>query len=321
MRKCLVVSALTASTLLFRVAAAEPPAADPPGGVDQARTHFLRGAELYKEANYDGALAEFSRAYQLVPNYRVLYNIAQAQVERHDYVAARNAFQDYLRQGATDVPEDRREEVQREIANLSTRISELTVTSNVTGGSVTVDGVTVGTLPLETPLLVSAGTRRVAVSKPGYATVERVISVTGGDKPELALQLEPIVSTTQAPPTPVQAEQKRRGPGAGAWLSLAATGAFAAGAVTFGLLTQDKDSDLDAQLARHPADRGRVSDTRSQLKLYAGLTDGFAAASAVSAVLAVYFFVSGSSSSEEAPRPKAARVVPFGNGIAVTGNF
>ena len=45
--------------------------------VRRAQGHFQRGVELYGERNYDGALAEFSRAHELSPNYRVLYNLAQ----------------------------------------------------------------------------------------------------------------------------------------------------------------------------------------------------------------------------------------------------
>src|SRR5262245_643202 len=82
--------------------------------VKQARDRFLRGVELYKEGSYDAALAEFTRAYELVPNYRVLFNIAQVQVERHDYAAALRFFADYLRQGAADVTSERREQVERE---------------------------------------------------------------------------------------------------------------------------------------------------------------------------------------------------------------
>src|SRR5687767_10373630 len=51
--------------------------------IRRAQSHFRRGVDLYEERNYDGALAEFSRAHELVPNYRVLYNLAQTQVERH----------------------------------------------------------------------------------------------------------------------------------------------------------------------------------------------------------------------------------------------
>jgi hypothetical protein len=291
--------------------------------VDRARTHFLRGAELYGEGNFDAALAEFTRAYELVPNYRVLYNIAQVQVERHDYVAARRAFSDYLRMGAADIPQERREELDLELASLMARISDLMVTSNVAGAEVSIDGVPAGTLPLTAPLQVSAGTRRISLAKRGYTPAERTISVAGGDKPELSLKLEPLnlssVDPSARPSSPVE---RSRPLGAGVWVSLLSTGVFASSAVVFGVLAQNENDKLEKELGRYPADRTRVEDVRSRLRLYAGLTDGSAAAAGVSAVLAVYFIVSNSSRAERpAASSSATRVVPLANGVALAGRF
>ena len=320
---------LITATFISGVSAAEPgdeAAARVAPEVEQAREHFRRGTAFYKEGNFDAALAEFNRAFEVVPNYRVLYNIAQVQVERHDYVAAQRAFEDYLIKGSADVPLDRREQVEREIENLETRISGLRVTSNVQGGELSVDGVSVATLPLKEPLRVSAGVRRLSLSKRGYVTAERVVSVAGGDQPLIALNLE----TVQAPgaqastAAPSGLPPDRSSPGAGTWISLAATGAFASGAVVFGLLAQDQNERLDQELARYPADRARVDDTRSRVKVYAGLTDGFVAAAGVSAALAAYcfFFVdSARPEARETPRKATTRIVPQASGVAVMGEF
>ena len=40
----------------------------------EARAHFSRGVEFYKEGDYRTALIEFKRAYEVLPNYKVLYN-------------------------------------------------------------------------------------------------------------------------------------------------------------------------------------------------------------------------------------------------------
>ncbi|MGC4089490.1 MAG: serine/threonine-protein kinase [Polyangiaceae bacterium] len=291
--------------------------------VERARAHFERGATLYKENSFDAALAEFSRAYELVPNYRVLYNIGQVQIERHDYVAALKAFEDYLRQGAADVASDRRDQVEREISNLKGRVSEVSVSSNVEGAELSLDGIPVGTLPLKAPLLVSAGVRRLSLNKRGYTSAERTISVAGGDKPEVAFVLEalaPLASETPdvAKHAPATGSNSL---GTATWVSIAATGAFAGGAVLFGLVAQSKNDDLDGELARYPANRARVDDARSSVKLYAGLSDGFSAAAVVSAGIAVYCLLSGSSRSEQAAAPRQAQLVPLANGVALRGQF
>ena len=68
--------------------------------VEAIRIQYTSGGSLSETLR---TLAEFMRAYELLPNYRVLYNIGQVQLERHDYVAALHAFDDYLEQGARDV--------------------------------------------------------------------------------------------------------------------------------------------------------------------------------------------------------------------------
>src|ERR1043166_1717810 len=56
------------------------------GAVTVARQQFAHGVELYRAGAYDAALAAFTRAYELAPTYRILYNLAQVQAQRQDYV-------------------------------------------------------------------------------------------------------------------------------------------------------------------------------------------------------------------------------------------
>jgi hypothetical protein len=292
--------------------------------VEEARLHFQRGAEFYREGNYDAALAEFTKAEQLAPNYRLLYNIGQVQAERHDYVAAVRALTDYLAQGGTELPEERRSQVQAELASLKTKIAELTVTSNVSGADVSIDGMPVGLLPLRTPLLVSAGSCRITVAKRGYTTFERTIIVAGEDRPHVDAILQPLVGAAptakRAAPAEPRTAPESSGGNVGGWISLTAAGGFAAGAVVFGLMANHKNQTLDTELNRYPLDAHRVSDLRPEIKRDAALCDGFAAASAVSAIFAVYFFATGSKSTER-PATTHARVVAHPSGLAVSGAF
>ena len=294
-----------------------------PSNVEEARVHFQRGTDFYKEGNYDAALAEFSKAQQIAPNYRLLYDIGQVQAERHDYVAAVRTLTDYLAQGGSEIAEDRRSQVQNEIASLKTKIADLTVTSNVAGAEVSVDGVPMGILPLSAPLLISAGQRRISVAKRGYTPVERTIIVTGEDAPKLDITLQPAAGPASAPSPARKADTGPResSTNVGAWVSVIAAGGFAAGATAFGLMATSKNSDLDDQLNKLPLDSSRVSSLRSEVKRDAALCDGLAAASVVSAVFAVYFIVSGSSSNEERPRAGTARIVAQPHGLALRTQF
>ncbi len=320
--------ALCIATLVLRGAPAlaiEPAAGSE--GVDQARDHFRRGAELFKEGSFDAALAEFTRAYQIVPNYRVLYNIAQVQLERHDYAAAQTAFTEYLKQGDSEIAPERRSEVEEELRTLRSRVVELTVTSNVAGAELSIDGAVVGKLPLEKPILVSTGVRHLSLQKPGYTRGERTVSVAGGEKPVIELPLEPLraapLSSARTAGDPPSAASERSH--TGVWIGVVTTGVLVGGAVTFGLMARHNNDRLDKELARFPGDAERIDDARSKVKLFAGLSDGAAGASLVAAAITLYAALS--SSDAEAPPKKAerlgprARLVPSFDRISVLGEF
>src|SRR5262245_54376929 len=77
-------------------ASPSPGAGPSPEVVTEAKQRFDRGLELYAEGEYPLALIEFTRAYELVPNYRVLYNIGQVCIQLGQYANARRALEEYL---------------------------------------------------------------------------------------------------------------------------------------------------------------------------------------------------------------------------------
>ena len=184
-RTCVLLGAMLAAAPA--VAQTKPAAA---GDLDEARQRFQRGVELYKEGSFDAALAEFNKAYELAPNYRVLFNLAQVQTERHDYVSALKDFEKYLDQGGAEISADRKEQVNKEITALKGRVAELTITADVEGAEVLVDGVSAGTLPLSEPVRVSAGVRQLQVRKAGYETNTRTETIAGGDNAHFDFKLQ-----------------------------------------------------------------------------------------------------------------------------------
>ncbi|MCZ7680629.1 MAG: hypothetical protein M5U28_18420 [Sandaracinaceae bacterium] len=66
----------------------------------EARTRFERGLELFEEQRYDAALAELSRAYELAPNWRVLFNIARSHAFLGRAVEAVAWYERFLSEGA-----------------------------------------------------------------------------------------------------------------------------------------------------------------------------------------------------------------------------
>src|SRR5205823_3161495 len=70
--------------------------------MDEGRKHFQAGVQFYKEGDFRAALIEFKRAYESAPNYKVLYNLGQTNLELQDYAQALTSFQKYLTDGGKD---------------------------------------------------------------------------------------------------------------------------------------------------------------------------------------------------------------------------
>jgi tetratricopeptide (TPR) repeat protein len=281
-----------------------------------ARSHFLRGVELYRSGAYDAALAEFSRAHDSAPHYRILYNLAQIQAQRHDYVASLELFRQYLEQGAGEISEARAAEVASEMAELTRRIARLHVESNVDGARLFVNDGPPVELPLPAPLLVNAGIHRLRLEKPGYLPAFRTVTLTGGDELSFSLDLSAELEMDEAPSL-AALEPPQAPPEAPAqtalWASLAATGVLTGAAVTFGVLALGADNELDRQLADDTAPRGLVEGTRERVRTYDLLTDAFGVAAATALGVSAYFFFSAPSAapSDEDSRLRAV-VTPRG---------
>jgi PEGA domain len=156
----------------------------------EAREHFDRGLRLFNQQDNEGALAEFQRAYELVPHPMVLYNLGLVLSAAGRPIQAVDAF-DKLLANPTGLDAVRIGRAKDERARQAALIGEVTVTSPVEGATIELDGFEVGKTPLATPLRIAAGTHVVAMAAPGYSPMQKQISVAGLAKDTLAFELLP----------------------------------------------------------------------------------------------------------------------------------
>jgi hypothetical protein len=156
----------------------------------EAREHFDRGLRLFNQQDNEGALAEFQRAYELVPHPMVLYNLGLVLSAAGRPIQAVEAF-DKLIANPTGLDAGRLARAKDERARQAALIAEVTVTSSVEGATVEVDGFEVGKTPLAAPLRMAAGTHVVALAAAGYAPMQKQINVVGLAKDTVAFELLP----------------------------------------------------------------------------------------------------------------------------------
>jgi len=223
----------------------EPP---DPETVKRAGSHFERGLQLYNDAEDRLALIEFERAYQLVPNYKVQYNIAQVSIQIGRYARAVHALEQYLKDGGDEISPERRADVEKDLKMLAGRTARVNITSNVSGAEILLDETTVAQIPMTEKLLMDAGEHRLTVRARGYQPRVEQVTLAGGDDVEFNFDLtevkkeEPmvIVKEVQKPDqAPVEEEFPYVTVG---WVT---TGVLAAGAVTAGVIGLNSKNKLD----------------------------------------------------------------------------
>jgi tetratricopeptide (TPR) repeat protein len=164
-----------------RIAQAEPNAA----ANAEAAKHFQRGVTMYNEADYRAALVEFRRAYETSPNAAVLYNIGQTYYQLQNYAAALVALGRYLTEAGPSA--SHRREVEATVDTLQSRVGKVAITTSLPGADITVDDELVGKTPLDEPVLVSIGRRKITALRDGRVTETRFVDVAAGDTVNVAL--------------------------------------------------------------------------------------------------------------------------------------
>lgn len=183
--------------------------------LEEATPHFQKGVDLYDENDFSGALIEFKRAYEIAQDYHVLFNVSQTYYQLQNYAGALDAFQRYLAEGGSNIARDRRQYVEKEVQKLKGRVATVRVAVNVPGADIAVDDEKVGTSPLDHPLTVSQGKRKITATVAGKPPAQAMIEVAGGDTTSVTLQIEGSQSSNgdnNPPPPPLPVETRRRIP-------------------------------------------------------------------------------------------------------------
>lgn len=311
---------------------ADKGAGDKPAESDEASERFRAGVGFYKDGDFTAALVEFKKAYELAPNYRVLFNLGQTSQELKDYASALTSFERYLREGGKEIDAARQKKVQAWVDDLKKKVGTLTI-ETAEGAEILVDDVPVGIAPLPEPVVVNAGRRKLAASLSGHAPVQRMVDVTGTEQLTVKLELTKIEAprpepgpepAKQPPPPPPEPETP-----VAAWVMLSVTAASAIATGVMGGLALSARSDLDAELATFPGNRAAIDDAQSSTQSFSLAADVLAGVTVAGAAATVILFVvSGGDSGDPAAPVEGESSVsvragpgPGLLGLGLTGTF
>ncbi len=261
----------------------------------EASAHFSQGVELFREGAYRASLVELQRAHELSPDYRVLFNIGQTQLQLGEYVEAIKAFEGYLVQGGAAVDAQRRTDTEKDLTQLRKRVATLAITVNAEGADVYVDSTLAGKSPLGATIPVSVGRHRVFAQGADGGSASVLIDVAGGDLKEISLELvapaREVAEATPAAPAPVQKSSwftKRKRWAVGL---LSGGAALGVGAGVFGFLASQSHEDYQNALKEVPGSNGKIASARDDMQLRGWVADGLAGTAVALGVTSLVLFV------------------------------
>jgi hypothetical protein len=286
-----------------------PVSAEPSSDADRAAAGqaFEEGVKSFDAADYEAALEAFERAYALEPHYGLLYNIGVTQLKLGRTLEAHRSLRMYLSEGGDAIGAARRRTVEQRLQELATQVGSIRLEGGPAGASVRIDGRDAGTLPLEDPLDVLVGARRVEVSAEGFEDWDTQVDVEPGEPSVVRVELAavstesaegqgvatpptpasppPLAHPTQPAPHPVDdvppPEPVDRRLRIATWSMLGLTLASGIGTAVTGGLAVRADNDLNRELDRFPADPGAVDDARNRRRTLSQITDALIGVTAV----------------------------------------
>lgn len=284
---------------------------------DEAVTRFERGVQLYENENYEGALVEFTTAYNLSKNYRLLYNIGICQTALKEYVLATETFKNYLTEGGAEIPEAKKADVNDRLSKLALNVAHVHVITDAPAGTpLMVDDRHVSSVPFPDAIPVKIGRRQFSITVDGRRATQTITVQSGTDAPTVTLNV------AAAPPPVVDVSTPQKGPVAAGpsfpvlWWGLTA-GLGVAAAVT-GTIAVGKRNDFEERQASFGIDKASLEDSRSSARTFGIVTDVLLVATVAGAGLSTYFTIDyfRKKKQQQQQRNTGLYVTPFGVGYA-----
>lgn len=281
------------------------------------------------------ALGALRSSYETQPDFKVLYHVGKVCSRVKDNACAMAAYEQYLREGGTDVPAKRRKEVEKELKTLARSVGSLTIKSSVKNADVKIDGVVVGKTPLAQPVAIATGAHKIVLALDG--AVEKSVTVAAGSNESVELEVAeakkkeepaPVVvapppppsrEETPAPATPAKATSDRGGFPVLPWI---VTGALAAGTGVSAYFLMNANDRYSAMRDTYPITRDELERSHDSAKTLLFVTGGLGVATLVSLGVSGYLTLTRGA----APPPDADATKKIGfavgpGGVSVIGRM
>jgi hypothetical protein len=169
----------------------------------QARRLFTEGVEARKAQRWERAYELFLGAWHIHHHWQIAANLANTELVLGRYRDAVEHAGMFLRQtrDLEEVDMNQRASVARVFASARARVGAVVVTAP-DGAEILVDGSSVGRAPLDVPIYVEPGRRRIGARLDGYSPSSEERDLAPSGEAKVDLRLVPIASSHDSPPPP-----------------------------------------------------------------------------------------------------------------------
>ena len=278
----------------------------------EAAKHFQRGVDLYNDGDFRGALVEFKKAYTVWPRANVLYDIGQTEYQLLDYASALRTMERYLAETGANAPH--RQEVESSVEVLRGRVGRIILTSDP-ACDVTIDDQPAGTTPLDGPILVSVGPRKLSITCAGPRNANKRVEVTAGEtlRVDLRAPAMPIAAVRAAMNGPTH-DAKPSQPGKNFVTGWIVSGVLVAGTIAMGATTIVEQNKLATMRGTFPANKDDL-DHQATLTTGLAITSDILGAASIAAVgVSTYLTI-------KYERTKHVKIGMTARGVQVGGTF
>lgn len=174
-----------------------------PSDVAKAKALQVEGLKQLDKGNAAAALEKFSEAYELVPSAKVLFNQGRAYEALQKDIEALAAYENFL--ASPNMPAAAREDAQRRVQTLHTRLAFLAVTGPA-GADVSLDGESKGKLPFDQEFAMTPGRHELRLQRDSQELHRQTLDARAGATINVNVVLQ--TQTTVREPSPFPTPQR-----------------------------------------------------------------------------------------------------------------
>lgn len=307
----------------------------------EAKDLFARARDLRTKNDCAGAVPLFRKAYKVFPNgLGSLRNAAECEEQLGHYASSKRTWLDIKRALITMSQDPKYDGWDKDAADAAARLQPKVATVYVdvvvkspagegpandkSGVEIFINGESVGTHLVGTPLERDPGSYRVRVAAQHAAPVEQEVALVAGDSKHITLRLVQTppekTAATVDPGSDVIIDTGKGKRTAGIVLIGVGAAALIGSGITF-LVRNGAESDLDKDCPSHANCPTSLQDTVDRGKLMGTLTTILFPVGLVAAGAGVGLYVWGRSSKEVAPTAAGLTVVPGLGRVDATWRF